>query len=310
VSGTSEAGEQTLWGVPIREIMRRAYQRQVLVPAFNVAYLPMVRPIAEAVRECQSFAFVEVARPDIERFAAQSYQAVKQEFDCWADRRHLRLHQDHVPVVDEEGRRVDYRSLIEEARLLGYDSVMIDGSRLPLETNLLVTREVIALACPAAVEAELGAVLGHEAGPLPPYEELFASGLGFTDVGEAARFAAQTGVDWLSVAIGNVHGAVQGPAKDGAKAVARLSISQLRAIAAGANVPLVLHGGSELPAAIVQEACRHGITKINIGTALRQAYEQALRTYGDVVRAQAAVFAVVTHHLKSYGVEGSAGLLG
>ena len=51
------------------------------------------------------------------------------------------------------------------------------------------------------VEAELGAVMGHEAGPLPPYEELFASGKGFTAPEEAKRFVEETGADWLSVAI-------------------------------------------------------------------------------------------------------------
>ena len=57
-------------------------------------------------------------------------------------------------------------------------------------------------------EAELGAVMGHEAGPMPPYEELFASGKGFTDVAEAKRFVQETGCDWLSVAVGSVHGAI------------------------------------------------------------------------------------------------------
>ena len=66
----------------------------------------------------------------------------------------------------------------------------------------------MAHAADVPVEAELGAVLGHEAGPLPPYEELFASGLGFTDPAEAKRFVEETGCDWLSVAIGNIHGAI------------------------------------------------------------------------------------------------------
>ena len=123
---------------------------------------------------------------------------------------------------------------------------------------------------------------------------------------QAAQFVAETGVDWLSVAIGNVHGAVQGAAKDGDKIAARLSIARLKEIAARTAVPLVLHGGSELPAAVVREACRHGITKINIGTAIRQAYERALREHGQVARAQEAVAQVVTRHLEGYAVVGSA----
>jgi len=309
VTGAHQEESASLRCLPVREVMRRACQRHILVPAFNVAYLPMVRPIAEAVKACRSFALVEVARPDIERFGAQSYEAVKREFDRWADPCHLRLHQDHVPVVDEEGRRVQYRPLIEEALALGYDSVMIDGSRLPFGENVRVSAEVAAMSHPAAVEAELGAVLGHEAGPLPPYEELFSSGRGFTNVEEAARFVNETGLDWLSVAVGNVHGAVQGPTKDERKIAARLSISRLSEIAGRTGVPLVLHGGSGLPDAAVQDACYHGITKINIGTAIRQAYERALDVHEDVAKAQQAVSTVVTRHLKGYGVPGSAGLL-
>jgi len=296
-----------LAGSPIAEIMRCAREQRLLIPAFNVAYLPMVEPIVRAVKACDSFALIEVARPDIERFQAQGYAAVAEEFGRWADRGHVRLHQDHVPVIDEEQRPVDWRPLIREALELRYDAVMIDGSRLPLESNIAVTAEVVAMSHPAAaVEAELGAVLGHEPGPLPPYEELFRSKRGFTDVAEAKRFLAQTGVDWLSVSVGNVHGAIAGIAKDQRKIAARLSMEHLREIAAGVAVPLVLHGGSELPAAMVREACGYGITKINIATAVRQAYELALRRGESVGRAQDAVAQVTIQHIDDYGIRGSA----
>ena len=67
---------------------------------------------------------------------------------------------------------------------------MVDGSRLSLAENIAATRAGRRAGARAGIpcEAELGAVLGHEAGPLPPYEELFASGRGFTDVEEARRF--------------------------------------------------------------------------------------------------------------------------
>ena len=81
---------------------------------------------------------------------------------------------------------------------------------LRLEENIEVTRRVVKMvhAKRVPVEAEIGAVYGHEKGPLPPYEELFRSGKGFTDPEEAKRFVKETGVDWLSVAIGNIHGAI------------------------------------------------------------------------------------------------------
>jgi fructose/tagatose bisphosphate aldolase len=294
----------------IAEIMQVAWQRHVLIPAFNIAYLPMVRPVTETVKRLDSFALIEVARPDIERFDAQSYAAVRDEFERWADRGHLRLHQDHVPVIDEEGRAVDWRPLIEEGVRLGYDSVMIDGSRLPLGENIAATRAVVEMAHPSiAVEAELGAVLGHEPGPLPPYEELYRTGRGFTDVEEAERFVRETGVDWLSVAVGSVHGAISGAAKDQAKVQARLNTAHLRAISERVRIPLVLHGGTGIELSCVLDAVQNGITKINVATALRQPYEACLREGRPLAEAQEAVARAVEQHVRDYRIIGSAAAL-
>ena len=304
------AGEETLRGLTVGQIMRRAYERRVLVPAFNVSYLPMLKPVVETLAACRSFGLVEVARPDIERFGAKSYRAVAHEFQRDADRAYTRLHQDHIPVIDEEQRPVDWRPLIREALDLGYDSVMIDGSRLPLEENLAATATVVEMAHPeVAVEAELGAVLGHEPGPLPPYEELFRSGRGFTDVEEAARLTRETGIDWLSVAVGNIHGAISGAAKDEKKVEAQLSIEHLRRISERVRIPLVLHGGSGIELASLRAAVKNGITKINVATAVRQAYEARLRGGGDAASARQAVAGVVEQHLRDYRIIGSADAL-
>jgi len=300
------ASEDVVRDLSVGPIMRRAYERHVLVPAFNVSYLAMLKPIVETLAACRSFGLVEVARPDVERFGAKSYRAVADDFERYADRAYTRLHQDHVPVIDEEQRPVDWRPLIQEALELGYDSVMIDGSRLPLEENLAATAAVVEMAHPAvAVEAELGAVLGHEPGPLPPYEELFRSGRGFTDVEEAARLTRETGIDWLSVAVGNIHGAISGAAKDEKKVEARLSIEHLRRISERVRVPLVLHGGSGIELASLGAAVKDGITKINVATTLRQAYEARLRDAADRGSAQQAVARVVEQHLKDYRIVGS-----
>ena len=304
------SAEEALRKLSVAELMRRAYERRILVPAFNVAYLPMVAPIVETLRSSRSFALVEVARPDIERFGAESYEAVAKEFERHADRAYARLHQDHVPVIDEEERRVDWKPLIEEAVGLGYDSVMIDGSRLPLEENIEVTRAVVEMAHPeVAVEAELGAVFGHEPGPLPPYEELFRSGRGFTDVEEAERLAGETGVDWLSVAVGSVHGAISGAATRERTVEARLNIEHLTKLSERVAIPLVLHGGTGIGLEYVREAVENGITKINVATALRQAYEACLREGKEAASAQEAVARVVRQHLEDYGVVGSSARL-
>jgi len=293
---------------PIGEIMRRAYKNGILIPAFNVAYLPMIKPIVDTLKRMHTFALVEVARPDVERFGAKSFQSVVEEYHKLANRNFSRLHLDHVPVIDEEGRRVDWKGLIKMGLDLEYDSVMIDGSRLPLEENIAVTREVVELAhrFGRPVEAELGAVLGHEPGPLPPYEELFRSGKGFTDPQEAERFVKETKVDWLSIAIGNVHGAISGVAKDKKKVSARLNIKHLKRISQKVGIPLVLHGGSGIKREYVLEAIKNGISKMNIGTSIRQAYERSLSEKpDDIERAQENVALEVERLIKEYKVEGS-----
>lgn len=280
-----------LRNIPLQEIMKIAFREHILVPAFNVAYLPMVEGIVAVLEEYQTFALLEVSRPDITRFGAESFRAVQKEYERWGNPALVRLHQDHVPVIDEEGKRVDWSSLIEEALDLGYHSVMIDGSRLPLEENVAITREVVARAHQKGmcVEAELGAVLGHEAGPLPPYEELFQTGKGFTDPGEARYFVAQTGVDWLSVAVGNIHGAISGVAKDEKKVEAKLNVEHLAKICELTGVPLVLHGGSGIQKQYVMQAIQNGITKINVGTEIRQTYEKGWRTNGSIQEGQKAL---------------------
>ena len=285
-----------------RDIIRRARELGLGIPAFNVAHLPMTEPIIRAVRDQDSFALVEVSRIDWVKFGAKSPAAVVAEYKRHDDPRFVRLHLDHVPVIDEDHKKVDYRSIIREAIDLGYQSVMIDASRLSLDENIRATREVAEIARRAGVpvEAELGAVLGHEAGPLPPYEELFKSGKGFTRPDEAARFARESGCDWLSVAIGNIHGAVGEATKDQKKLEARLSLDHLAKLAEVTGVPLVLHGGSGIRQEDMLASMKKGIAKVNVGTEIRQAYEQALKSGGSEKDAQEAVYARTSSLIKDW----------
>jgi ketose-bisphosphate aldolase len=272
------------------ELVARAFELKTVIPGFNIPYLPMMAPVVQALRDTRCVGLIMVARLELIKFQAQSLAAVKQEYDRLADPRHTRLHLDHLPVVDEDGQRIDYPAEIEAALQLGYESVMVDGSRLPLDENIAATRRIVDLAqrVGVPVEAELGAVLGHEAGPRPSYEELFATGRGFTRPEEARRFVKETGADWLSVAIGNIHGAIAQAQKDQEKPRARLNLDQLERIREATNVPLVLHGGTGIAAADIRAAVARGISKINVGTAIRQPYERALK--GGVSSAQDAVY--------------------
>jgi len=289
------------------DVVRAAARIGVAIPAFNIAHLPMTEPLIRAVVDQDSFALIEVSRIDWVKFGADSPAAVIADFHRHEDVRHVRIHLDHVPAIDEDQNPVNYRAIIEEAIALGYQSVMIDASRLSLEDNIRVTREITELAHRRGipVEAELGAVLGHESGPLPPYEELFASGRGFTRPDEAARFSRESGCDWLSVAIGNIHGAVGEATKDQKKVEARLALDHLETLSHVTRIPLVLHGGSGIRQGDVRASMKKGIAKINVGTEVRQAYEQAFKTTGSVTAAQDAVFVRTVSLIKDwFGLSG------
>lgn len=272
------------------QLMQTAWKAKVVIPSFNIPYLPMMEPVIQALRDNESFGFIAVARPDWMKFSAGGIRAVSEEYQRVKDEKYVRLHLDHVPVIDEDNLLVNYQDIIREALDLGYQSVMIDGSRLPLSENISVTSRIVEMAHSRGVpvEGELGAVLGHESGPLPSYEELFSSGRGFTDPEQARQFVRTTGVDWLSVAIGNIHGAVSSEGKDQKKITARLNIEHLKKIQAAVQIPLVLHGGSGIKKEFISAGIKAGIAKINIGTSIRQAYEKGVRVSGAA--GQSAVY--------------------
>jgi len=277
----------------IGQVVKNAFRLGTVIPAFNVPYLPMIKPIIQAVADLDSFALVETARIEWLRFECHSAEAVMQEFAKWDRPGHVRLHLDHIPVIDESGSRVDYSTIVQEAIDLGYHSVMVDGSSLDLAENTRATREVVAQAHAAGIpcEAELGAIL-REGGEAPlSYEDLFKSGAGFTKVEQAALFVAGTGCDWLSVAIGNIHGALSAVVKDKGKTEARLSLELLDRLRQATAIPLVLHGGSGVRREDVLAAIEHGIAKVNIGFEIRSAYEISLReSGGDSAKAQDSVY--------------------
>lgn len=153
-------------------------------------------------------------------------------------------------------------SLIQQCLDAGFDSVMIDASERPMEENINITRRVVDLAAQynANVEAELGYVakLGQS-----------TDQVGFTDPEEAEQFVEATGVHALAVAIGSAHGFY--------KQEPKLDIELLASIKEKTGIPLVLHGGSGIPAPALQAAIKNGICKINLATEIKNIFIQTLQ---------------------------------
>ena len=273
--------------------VRKALDNGLVVPAFNIPYPPMLKAIAQALKDEDSVAMIQVARLECEMFESGSLENIAEEYAKYAVPGRTLLHLDHVPVIDEDHLEVDYISLIKRAINAGYQSVMVDGSRLDLAGNIAATRAVadIAHAAGIPVEAELGAVMGHETSQATiPYEEIFAKKMGFTQVDEASKFVAESGCDWLSVAVGSVHGAIADNLKDQKKPAAKLDIERISELRQALNIPLVLHGGSGIENDYITRGIKAGIAKINVGTELRQPYERAMRERNDVEYARECVY--------------------
>src|SRR5512135_3515501 len=98
----------------VADIMLNARKLGFGIPAFNIPYLPMMQPVCKAVKDADAFSLIEVARLETIKFQAKSMAAVAEEFGKWADRNFVRLHLDHVPVIDEDHLRVDYMPIFRE----------------------------------------------------------------------------------------------------------------------------------------------------------------------------------------------------
>ncbi len=169
-----------------------------------------------------------------------------------------------------------------EAIRLGFNSIMYDGAHLPFEENIKTTRRIVEIAHDFGipVEAELGKIpdVGQSV-HWPDY---------YTDVAEAKRFVAETGVDYLAISVGIVHGVIPGLKPE------PLAIKRIKEIRDATGIPLVLHGASGIPEDEVQAAKKAGVHKFNADTDLRHAFRAGLE----------AVFATGDRQLEEAMAEG------
>ncbi|MEG1312496.1 MAG: class II fructose-1,6-bisphosphate aldolase [Romboutsia sp.] len=148
----------------------------------------------------------------------------------------------------------------------GFSSVMFDGSHYSIEENITKTKEVVAIANSKgiSVEAEVGSIGGEEDGVV-----------GAGEVADPAecKLIADLGIDMLAAGIGNIHG--QYPAN-----WAGLSFDALAAINnTTGTMPLVLHGGTGIPAEMIKKAISLGVSKINVNTECQLSFAAATRKY-------------------------------
>lgn len=239
------------------DLIGRARSAGVGVPAFNVITLEHAEAIATGAQRADCPVILQISENAVKfhggRLGPIAAAAVAVARQSTVD---LSVHVDHVqdPAV------------LRQAAATGISSAMFDASQLDYAENVSATRDAARWAHERGMllEAELGKVGGKDGAHAPGVR---------TDPGEAVHFVEATGVDALAVAVGSSHAMVT--------RTATLDLELIAVLAGLLPVPLVLHGSSGVPEAMVADAVRAGMVKINIGTMLNVAWTGAIREHLD-----------------------------
>lgn len=263
--------------VSLQTILKKAHKENYAVGAFNTNNMEITQAIISAATALKAPVIIQTSE------GALSYAGIdylKALVDVAADSKvPVALHLDHGRTMDT----------IRQCIKKGWSGIMYDGSHLPFKENVKNTKKVVALAHKKriGVEAELGTIGGAE-------ENVVSRHIIYTDPDAAREFVNKTRCDALAVAVGTSHGAYK------FEGAARLDLHLLKTLKQQLNMPLVLHGGSGVPAWLVtqaarygaqlgkpegvpddqlQEAVRYGINKVNTDTDLRLAFDAAVRKF-------------------------------
>lgn len=236
-------------------MLEKAKSDGYAVPAFNVENAEMLFAVVAAAQQQKSPVILQTT-PSTLRYLSP---------DCFAGIANAAAKDAQIPVALhlDHGDTLD---LVRQCLEAGYSSVMFDGSALPFEENVRQTAQAVDLARSfgASCEGELGSIGGKE-------DSLTGTQSAYTDPEEAARFAEESGVDSLAVAVGTAHGIYQTPPV--------LDLGRIAWIQSKVDLPLVLHGASGLSDKVVRDAVAKGMAKVNFATELRMAFSGGVKGY-------------------------------
>ncbi|MDJ0892326.1 MAG: class II fructose-bisphosphate aldolase [Gammaproteobacteria bacterium] len=280
--------------VYMQDMLRHAYRNGYAVGAFALVSLDFLEAIIAGAEACQAPVILSLAES---HFAYFDFELTMPAVEAAARRSTVpvAIHLDHGASLESAQRGIR----------LGCNGIMVDNSLAPLAQNMERTREVAAMAhaCDIPVEGELGYVAGVEGEDA----ERHPGHVIYTSVEEASQYVESTGVDFLAVSIGTVHGRIKGEPK--------LDFERLTQINGALHLPLVIHGGTGLSPDQSQRLIAGGVAKINYYTALADTAGEQLannlqrgaRGYTQSVNGiQAAIRGEVERCIKLWGGAGRA----
>lgn len=243
--------------VSAKEMLQEAAKGHYAIGAFNINNLEWTKSVLQAAQETGSPVILGVSEGAAKYMTG--FTTVSAMVHAMHDAMNITvpvaLHLDHGTY---EGAQACIAA--------GFTSVMFDGSHYPIAENIEKTREIVQLAHAkgVSVEAEVGSIGGEEDGVV---------GMGEIADPEECKRIADLGIDFLAAGIGNIHG-VYPPNWKG------LDFRALEAIKGKiGDMPIVLHGGTGIPEAMIREAIQLGVAKINVNTECQLVFAQATRAY-------------------------------
>ena len=227
-----------------KEMLLKAQREGYAVPAFNIHNLETLQVVVETAMEMRSPVIVAGTPSTIESYAGPDYIKAMAEVAATKYDVPIAIHLDHFEDVDAIKKNID----------LGFKSCMIDASKMEFEKNIETVKEVVDYAHRYDVVVE-------------------AKDTMYTNPEDAAEFVRRTNIDSLAVAIGTAHGLYKGEPK--------LDFERLVEIKEKVDIPLVLHGASDVPDDLVKKAISLGICKVNVATDLKIPFAKAVKEYLD-----------------------------
>ncbi|MFW0764540.1 tagatose-bisphosphate aldolase subunit KbaY [Trabulsiella odontotermitis] len=243
--------------ISTKYLLQDAQAKGYAVPAFNIHNAETIQAILEVCYEMRSPVILAGTPGTFKHIAFEEIFALCEAYSASYDMP-LALHLDHHESL------ADIRNKVNA----GVRSAMIDGSHFPFDENVQLVKSVVDFCHrhDCSVEAELGRLGGVEDDMDVDEESAF-----LTDPQDARRFVAETGVDSLAVAIGTAHGLYTKRPK--------IDFARLEKIRAVVDIPLVLHGASDVPDEFVRRAIELGVCKVNVATELKIAFAAAVKKW-------------------------------
>ncbi len=243
--------------VNTKQIFSKALQGKYAVPAFNIHNLETIQVVVETAAELRS-PVILAGTPSTIDYAGGDYlisivETAANKYDI-----PIAIHLDHFESFSEIKKYLD----------MGVRSCMIDASHQPYEDNIRMVKEVVTYAhsVGATVEAELGRLGGVEDDLVVDEKDAM-----YTNPKQAKEFVERTSIDSLAVAIGTAHGLYKGEP--------HIDFERLVEIHQEVNLPLVLHGASDIPVESVKKTIDLGVCKVNIATDLKIPFSNAVKAY-------------------------------